>query len=166
MSSSVSEPPVASAPEEAVTPKAPASAPPRRDIEVTVALAEAGYLFSMYSSEHLGVFWELPFGSSVADGFTVELQVHGEFLVLIGDPKVGKPDDALCRALFDKNGQILSARIGLNSAGEVIVLSHFQRELLTASQLQYHVRNVVDTIAEVQRLGLKDVPPGAESSSS
>src|SRR5687768_15340857 len=90
-----------------------------RHVDVTVALAEAGYIFQMYSSDELGVYWEILFKMKNDERqLSVEIQSHGPWLTFIAEPGVGQPDNDLARALLNLNGRIATARAGFNPRGE------------------------------------------------
>ena len=124
----------------------------RHFIDVTVALAQGGYIFSMYTNERLGVFWELLF--NVTDGLqvSIEIQIHGDWVSFVGGPNLGKPDDQLARALLKLNGRVATARAGFNSNGEVIVVTHFHRDLLSTVALRHHITTVLETIVDIRQL--------------
>jgi hypothetical protein len=143
-------------PTHAENPSEPRPEPPpqndRRFIDVTVALAQGGYIFSMYSNDRLGVFWELLFNVAEGPQASIEIQAHGDWVSLVGGPSLGKPDDQLARALLKLNGRVATARAGFNSNGEVIVVTNFHRDLLSMLALRHHITTVLETIVDIRQL--------------
>lgn len=150
-------------PTDAAAPETGTPTKDREHVEITVALAKTGYIFSMFSNDKLGVYWELLFNSKDGPRVPVEIQAHGAWITFIGDPSVGKPNDELARALLKLNGRVATARAGFNSSDEVIVVSHFQREILTPEQLQHHIDSVLDTALAVREIAGRTSAPVGDS---
>jgi|tagenome__1003787_1003787.scaffolds.fasta_scaffold20699739_3 hypothetical protein len=145
--------PPATSPDPAPTSPSPETKKPDdKHIDVTVALAQAGYLFSMYHNEGLGVFWVLPFDLPTGQVINIEVQVHGTSVTIIGNPGLGIVNDDLCRAMLKLNGLVATARAGFNPNNEIIILSHFQRDAASPEQLRRHIQSVIDAAAEAQRI--------------
>lgn len=129
----------------------------RPDIAVSTALAQAGYIFSMNRNDSLGIYWELLFRLEAEKTFSVEVQSHGDMLLLLANPETGKPGPNM-HALLNLSGRVSSARVGLNSRGDVVVLADLHRESLSSSSLKHSFGLVLETIEKVREIVSKRKP--------
>jgi hypothetical protein len=119
---------------------------------VTVALATSGYMFSMLNSD-VGLMWVMNFSSTDdPQGVEVEVQAEGAWITIVSDPKIGEPTADLALQLLRLNAKLVLARICIGKAGNFLVVSQFQKELLSGGQLRAHIQAAQVAVADARKL--------------
>jgi hypothetical protein len=136
---------------------APPQGVPPELILVTTAIAQAGFLFTMYKSERFGITWELRFNMTDGSQVDVEVQSTKDYVTVIASPGIGTVDPEAAFKLLDLNGRLLLARAGLDIKKEVIILSQFPRVALSPAQIKQSVQAVLNAVMD-SRVLLRPAP--------